>query len=1073
MLDSATRPPDDGTAGAAVVAPTVLVVLVAHDGATWLPRVLDALEAQTYPHLDVLAVDNISQDGSRELLLERFGEDRVLVADRDLGFGAALGMALDARLDADRPFVLGIHDDCALAPDAIEVLVDALVADPRLAAVGPKLRSWSSDRELQSVGWTVDITGRADSGVDDGELDQGQRDLERRTLYVSTAAILLRRDDLEAVGRFDRRYHVFRDDLDLCWRFWLTGREVEVVPDAVGRHAGGASNYLRLGQTRFIGPRYFAERNTLATLLKNYGAGRLAAIVPLYFIVGLAKVLGFLVTRRVSDAWQTVRAWLWNVLHLRETLRLRRTVQRQRQRSDKELKDLFGRVVPRVRAYLEAIVEWVAGADVAPAPTEEVREERLTEPETATQRLVRFARTRPVLVIGLVLGTLFAVGAWQLLVPGPLRGGELAPWPSTAGAFLGDYVSGWHEANVFGTSRAPSPAQALLGILQTLLFGSEYLASRALLFGGLLVGWVLALRAAQIYSDRRLPRVAAATVYVLSPPALAALATGQVAGLVVFATLPGIVAGSITLCRKASPAKRAWRSVAGVALLTAVAAAFEPLLLLPYLAIGIVVAFVGAVATSDAAWRRALLARLSVVTIGPVVLLVPWSFTLAIDRSWLAPGMAEPAGDPLWRWLLLAPDLPSMPGLYAGVGFVLAGVLGLVLAFRRSPRAVTALWLAALGGAVAAWALDRYGFDTWAPTPLFITAGAYAGLLALAFATAESQLTAHDFGWRQLAAAATAIAVTASVVIVATGFVREPWDAYRQTDTLPSFIARAAEEGDPFRVLVLADSDEGVIWEVVEGTGPTMAGYGVPRPDAALEVVTAAVDDLLARRDPSAAARLGALNVRYVMVPESGVTPGLDAALLAQDQLEPRPVAGGRLLTVIGAMPRAAVVAPEVADAAAELAPVPPDAEIAPIESHTDGGFSVTTDEGASVVLAEVDDDRWYARVGGRELEPSGGRLVRFDELPEGQVRIAHDGSGARTYALLGQLLAVVLAFSLALRPPGFARSFADEEDTSSTPWHDEEPPREATRPSRAVELEAELMARRSEPEHPGPEGPR
>jgi len=304
-----------------------LVVLVAHDGAAWLPRALDGLAAQTQAGLEILAVDNASQDGSRELLLERLGEQQVLVADRDLGFGGAVSMALDARPAAEAPYVLTVHDDLELAPDAVAELVAAMEADPRLAVVGPKLLDWVNPDELQSVGFTIDTTGRADSGVDIGELDQGQRDQERRTLYVSTAGMLVRRSVFDELGRFDRRFHVFRDDLDLCWRAWSAGHDVEVVPSATGRHVAGAANYLRLGQTRFIGPRYFAERNTLAALLKNYGPARLVAIVPLYILVGLAKTLGFLLTRRFSDAWQTVRAWLWNLTHLLETKRYRRAVQ--------------------------------------------------------------------------------------------------------------------------------------------------------------------------------------------------------------------------------------------------------------------------------------------------------------------------------------------------------------------------------------------------------------------------------------------------------------------------------------------------------------------------------------------------------------------------------------------------------------------------------------------------------------------------------------------------------------------------------------------------------------------------
>ncbi len=54
--------------------PTVLVVLVANDGARWLRDCIASLSAQTHPGLGVVAVDNGSTDGSRELLVQALGE---------------------------------------------------------------------------------------------------------------------------------------------------------------------------------------------------------------------------------------------------------------------------------------------------------------------------------------------------------------------------------------------------------------------------------------------------------------------------------------------------------------------------------------------------------------------------------------------------------------------------------------------------------------------------------------------------------------------------------------------------------------------------------------------------------------------------------------------------------------------------------------------------------------------------------------------------------------------------------------------------------------------------------------
>jgi len=1003
----------------------VLAVLVAHDGLPWLPRTLDALTAQSYPGLDIIAVDNASADGSRELLLDRLGEHRVLVADRDLGFGGAVAMALDARPAADHPYVLLVHDDLELSPEAVAALVASMESDPRLAAVGPKLRAWGASAELQAVGSTIDITGRMDTRVDPGELDQGQRDQERRALFVSTAGMLVRRSVLDELGGLDRRFHVFRDDLDLCWRAWLAGHDVEVVPAATAEHAGAAANYLRLGQTRFIGPRYFAERNTLAALLKNYGAARLALVVPLYFLVGLAKVVGFLLTRRFSDAWQTVRAWLWNVTHLAETRRYRRAVQLHRVRADAELAELFGRLGPRIRAYGEAMASWVAGGDADPAPEPSHDAPPPEEPRSVAARMSQLVRRRPVLVSGGLLALVAAAGTWPLLRPGELRGGSLAPWPERAGAFLQDHAAGWHEAAAFGTSLPPAPSQALLGLLQLLFGNSAYLASRAVLVLPFVVAWLLAMKAAQTYSDRRPPRVVAATAYVLSPPALAALATGRVEALVVFAVLPGLVAGLITATRRHTPPARAWRAVAGFALLGAVAGAFEPAMLVVLPAAGAIIAVAAIGRAEDLATRAALAGRLGVASAAPLLLTLPWSWgLLAADGPLFgAPAVTEHAGDPLWSWLLLSPSLSGFPGVVAGAGFLLAGLLGLALGWRRNEALVTTLWAAALLGATAAWWLDRVESAVWAGTPLLVTVAAFAGAFALAFATGARRLARHAFGWRQLAALVAALGVTASIVGVAWALVREPFDGYILGEpTLPSFVmAEAAAEG-PFRVLVLAADGGEVAYEVVDGSGASMAAYGVREPAVAARAVEQAVDDLLAARDPGAANTLGRWGVRYVIVPDGAEDGALTDALLAQDSLEPRPVASGQLHAVAGWLPHVAVLSAGDLTAFEERGALPLEAEVGSLEALGNGRASGTLEAEANILVAEAQDDGWQLSVDGVRVQPAAGSLVTFPGVGPGAVELQHTGDTARQLALTVQVLLVLLVVSLALRPPGAVR---------------------------------------------------
>ncbi|MBW3562566.1 MAG: glycosyltransferase [Actinobacteria bacterium] len=1000
-------------------------MLVAHDGIGWLDDAVDAFEAQTYEHLELVAVDNGSQDGSRERLVERLGPDRVLIAERDLGFPAAVSMALDSAVAAgsDAEWILLLHDDLIPEPDMVERLV-AQTVDPQLGIVGPKLVSYDDPRRLQQVGMSIDITGRADSGLEPDELDQGQRDRQRPVLYVSSAGMLVRRALFDDLGRLDRRYHVFRDDLDLCWRAWLRGHIVEVVPDAVARHVRAVSNYRRLGQTEELGGRYFAERNTLATLLKCYGAPRLALVLPLFLIVGIAKVIGFIATRQVSAAWQTVRAWMWNLAHLRGTIRLRRAIQDGRARSDSELAPLFARIAPRLRSYGEAVADRLAGGDVeVPEPIRDDLEE-----EPSSIRIVRAARRHPVLVMAIALGALGLVVIVPFLRSGAIRGGELAPWPASPFTFLETYASGWHDIGGLATSAAPSPAQAVLGFFGLLTLGNEWLAPRLLLFGALPLAWVLALRAGQLVSGTTVPRAVAATAYALSPPAMAALITGRLGGLVAVVMLPALALVGVRLADVHRPPANAWRATAGAAILGAVLVAFEPTaapLIVVAVALGLI-----AIAAVDAPAeaRRSASIRVLLAAAGAFVLLLPWGFALVGPGSPVLGGFTatDAAPSPFLRWLLLVPDLDRFPGLIVGVAYPAAGLLGLLLGYRRRPMLVGTLWSIVVLAAFGAWGLGRAGGDAiaWPGLLLLVAALAYATLLATAFTTAEEYLRSHAFGWRQIAAIVAAAVVAAGGIGASLHLIAEPWESYTVGETaLPAFLNAEQDVPGPYRVLVLSDDGRRIEWDMTGPDGPTMAAFGMPEQTDLATLIDGAIEDMTAGVSPAAASQLGIANVLYVFVPEGGRSERLQTVLADQFDLEPQPVAAGLVYRIAGWVPRASYVAPNVAVAIERRGELPPDAEPVPLDHVADDTYAGRVPGAGTILLAEPTDVGWEAFADGRELGARAeGRLTRFSVPPDADgVEVRFDRQTRRTLIVAMQAFVTLFAVSLVLRPPSFA----------------------------------------------------
>jgi len=210
---------------------SVAVLLVSHDGARWLPVVVEGLRSQTHAPDHVVCVDTGSRDEGPDLLERSFG------AVRSLPSGTGF---------------------------------------PEADLLGPKLREWPSLRRLLEVGVTISATGRRETGLERGEYDQGQHDDVRRVLAVHSAGLLVRRAVLEELGGFDDRLPLFGNDLDLGWRAAAAGRTTLVVPQAVVFHAEAAHRGVRRTALTGRHTHFHERRGALYTLLANTGQLSLA-----------------------------------------------------------------------------------------------------------------------------------------------------------------------------------------------------------------------------------------------------------------------------------------------------------------------------------------------------------------------------------------------------------------------------------------------------------------------------------------------------------------------------------------------------------------------------------------------------------------------------------------------------------------------------------------------------------------------------------------------------------------------------------------------------------------------------
>ncbi|MCH7979094.1 MAG: glycosyltransferase family 2 protein, partial [Acidobacteria bacterium] len=124
---------------------TVSVTVVTHNSEPFLARCLDSLLAQDWAPLEVIVVDNASQDGTASILAGYQSRLQTTFNSENRGFAAAQNQAIRK---ANGDWVLALNPDVVLDSDFVSHLVHAGNRDPGIGTVCGKLLSASPNFEV-------------------------------------------------------------------------------------------------------------------------------------------------------------------------------------------------------------------------------------------------------------------------------------------------------------------------------------------------------------------------------------------------------------------------------------------------------------------------------------------------------------------------------------------------------------------------------------------------------------------------------------------------------------------------------------------------------------------------------------------------------------------------------------------------------------------------------------------------------------------------------------------------------------------------------------------------------------
>jgi GT2 family glycosyltransferase len=239
--------------------------------------------------LEVIVVDNGSEDGSVESVRGGFPTVRVIANRENRGFPAANNQGIT--LAAGR-YVLLLNPDTEIVGGALAKLVTFADAHPRVGMVGPKLLNpdgsvQSSRRRFPNLAtaffestWLEPYAPRRvlDRYYVLDHPDDETQDVD----WITGAAMLARREAIEEVGPLDEGFFMYSEELDWCRRFREAGWRVVYLPTAqIVHHVGKSSGQVVAARHVYFQTskvRYFRKYHGRLTaeilrwfLLANYG----------------------------------------------------------------------------------------------------------------------------------------------------------------------------------------------------------------------------------------------------------------------------------------------------------------------------------------------------------------------------------------------------------------------------------------------------------------------------------------------------------------------------------------------------------------------------------------------------------------------------------------------------------------------------------------------------------------------------------------------------------------------------------------------------------------------------------
>ena len=218
-----------------IIHPRVAAIVLCYNSIDLTLQCLASLLDQDYSNLDVIVVDNNSQDGTVAIVSSKFPQVKIIASKENLGYASGNNLGMQTAIDLGCDFFFLVNNDTRLSTDCVSALVTTLDNNPSVGAVGPMVHTFEGLGRISSAGGKIDWRYASATNVGAGETDNDQY-LARPVDFINGCGFMVTRKAVDQAGMLDPKYFMYWEETDWSMRIRQAGFQIFFEPKAQMEH---------------------------------------------------------------------------------------------------------------------------------------------------------------------------------------------------------------------------------------------------------------------------------------------------------------------------------------------------------------------------------------------------------------------------------------------------------------------------------------------------------------------------------------------------------------------------------------------------------------------------------------------------------------------------------------------------------------------------------------------------------------------------------------------------------------------------------------------------------------------